>query len=240
MKIPLSFLHRYLTIYTQFNRLLNICYKNNRLIVYEGVNKTRIKPYISIIIDYFQMNSLHKGELQLKTRYKLLISGAIAFLLVLGSYWLVNYISEKLTGANDSVTTQSEPLEDEEIEKLINTVPEETKYDLVEQFPDDMTEIEVMDAIHHMSHQKIHASEKWGKLQITPERVKRLLEVVKVKDYEHKELYLDILEEWNSNKFSNAVHAHNAIWNIKGGTLGKAERLLTPEEEARYIKENFN
>lgn len=176
---------------------------------------------------------------ELKTRYKILIGAFIllGIIITLG----FTYIPDKLSEWNDSLAKPPEPLEEEEINELIATVPEETNDDITEQFPKDMSETQVMDAIHHMSHQKIKAKDnkKWGALQITPERIDRLIEVVQANDYKHSELYLSILEEWKAESFDNSVRAHNAIWKLKNGTIGEAERLLTVEEEAWYIKENF-
>src|SRR5699024_581213 len=107
----------------------------------------------------------------------------------------------------------------------------ESNSELAKLFPTDMSESAVMDSIHEMTHQKVKASRKWGALQITPERVERLLEVVKANDYEHRELYLDILGEWNAGRFGNSVTAHNAIWRLQSGTVGKATGLLSTEEE---------
>ncbi|MFV8828220.1 DUF6241 domain-containing protein [Alkalihalobacterium sp. APHAB7] len=39
--------------------------------------------------------------------------------------------------------------------------------------------------------------------------------------------------------FSQAVYDHNVIWEIQGGTVGKATRLLTEEEEREYIQMYF-
>ncbi len=40
-------------------------------------------------------------------------------------------------------------------------------------------------------------------------------------------------------RFSNAVDDHNSIWEMQNGEVGKAIRLLTPEEEKSHIKFSF-
>jgi hypothetical protein len=108
----------------------------------------------------------------------------------------------------------------------------EVDLELVSDFPNNMTEIEIQDTIHQMSHTKVYADEKWGSIEPTQGRIARLLEVVQENRdvYENSGLYLSILERWQENDFSNAVEDHNEIWNLQDGTIGKATRLLTEEE----------
>lgn len=108
-------------------------------------------------------------------------------------------------------------------------------------FSEDMKEYAVQDAIHFMSHQKVKAGEKWGSLQLTEERVDRLIDIIEKNqgEYKHAKLYLDILYRWKEGDFSKADEDHNAIWDLKGGTVGKATGVLSPQEEERYIEKNF-
>lgn len=108
-------------------------------------------------------------------------------------------------------------------------------------FSEDMKEYAVQDAIHFMSHQKVKANEKWGSLQLTEERVDRLIDIIEKNQgkYKHAQLYLDILYRWKDGDFTKADEDHNAIWDLKGGTIGKATGVLSPEEEERYIEKNF-
>ena len=102
-------------------------------------------------------------------------------------------------------------------------------------------EKEFQQIIHEMSHQKVHADTKWGHLEITPERIDYLIAVLSIygEEYENKELYQGILLDWKKGDFSNAVEAHNSIWRLQNGNIGKATRLLTPEEEQEYIEKHF-
>ena len=106
-----------------------------------------------------------------------------------------------------------------------------------------MEEYQVRSAIHAMSHQKVRAADKWVFLPMTPERVERLIEVVELnKDkYEHDVLYLQILNRWKNNDFSQADKDHNAIWKLQGGNVGRATGVLTFEkEEKEFIKKHYN
>ena len=109
-----------------------------------------------------------------------------------------------------------------------------------EEFPVDISEEAVQHAIHSMSHQKVKADKKWGFLPMTQERIQRLTEVVKQKDYKHGKLYLDILEGWSQSDFSDADADHNAIWDLQGGTIGEATGVLSLEEEKAFIEKYYD
>lgn len=100
-------------------------------------------------------------------------------------------------------------------------------------------EREFQQILHEMTHQKVKASQKWGFTLMTPERIDYLLEALDEKEFEHEELYREILTEWKNGDFSNAVEAHNTIWDMQGGNVGKAKRLLTPEEERQYLEKQL-
>ncbi len=98
--------------------------------------------------------------------------------------------------------------------------------------------------IHAMSHQKVEADRKWGAERITQKKIDRMLAVLKkaeeVDAFEHSDLYENILIPWSEGDFSNAVEAHNAIWNLQGGSIGKATGLLSDKEEENFIKKHFD
>ncbi|WML51314.1 DUF6241 domain-containing protein [Neobacillus sp. PS3-12] len=105
-----------------------------------------------------------------------------------------------------------------------------------------MSDNELIQEVHGMTHQKVKAEQKWGSSQITKDKVLKLYDVVKNKDFKDqnaKDMLLEILKPWTQGDFSNAVSAHNMIWEYQKGTIGKASRLLTASEEKDYIKQNF-
>ena len=89
--------------------------------------------------------------------------------------------------------------------------------------------------MHEMSHQKVHAEEKWGKRLMEPETVELLYKMLDNYEYHHEEFYREVLSEWRAGNFENAVEHHNELWSLEDGTIGRATRLLTPEEEQIYI-----
>ncbi len=120
-------------------------------------------------------------------------------------------------------------------------VVEKEDIPLDEKFPIDMRESSMQNYIHWMSHQKVSAKQKWGAMLVTEERVERLLEVAleNEQNYQHSNVYIDILSRWQKGDFSKADLDHNAIWELQGGTIGKATGLLTEEEELAYIEKHF-
>jgi hypothetical protein len=102
----------------------------------------------------------------------------------------------------------------------------------------ELTDKEYQKYIHGMAHQKVKADEKWTFFEIHPARISWLLEHVETNELEHENVYKNILSRWSKGDFSNAVHDHNAIWEMQRGTVGKATRVLSPEEESTYLKEN--
>ena len=120
-------------------------------------------------------------------------------------------------------------------------VDEGKKDPVEEEFPMTMEDYQLENAIHFMSHQKIEADEKWGLLPLTTERVTRLINVIETNqnDYKNSELYLNILNRWSKNDFSQIDRDHNEIWALQGGTIGRATGILSYEEELEYIAKYY-
>lgn len=96
-----------------------------------------------------------------------------------------------------------------------------------------------MDILHHMTHQKVHAEDKWGAVEITDERIELMLEIAENSNFTHRNFYMETLTEWQNGDFSNAVEVHNYIWELQNGNIGRALRLFTEEEEQQYIEKYF-
>lgn len=105
-----------------------------------------------------------------------------------------------------------------------------------------MRNAELIQEVHNMTHQKVEADKKWGSSEITADKVQTLFNVIKNRDFQNgstKDMLLAILEPWIRKDFTNAVNAHNRIWSFQNGNIGKATRLLTPQEELEYIEDQF-
>lgn len=84
---------------------------------------------------------------------------------------------------------------------------------------------EVQNVLHRMSHEKVIADEKWGeRIEMSEENIKKMSWIIE----ENKdrliryETYREIIDKWMEGNFKSADDDHNTIWNIQGGTVGKA------------------
>lgn len=110
---------------------------------------------------------------------------------------------------------------------------------IVDDEPYKNNEAGFMQRVHDMTHQKIYANDKWGALEANEENITMMLSLLDENDYEDEDYYLEVLTKWKEGNFSNAVEVHNKIWRAQDGSIGKAKRLLTPEEEQLFVKNNF-
>jgi hypothetical protein len=90
--------------------------------------------------------------------------------------------------------------------------------------------------IHAMSHQKVQADKKWSYYEMTEERILYLLGELDKGDYKNEQVYREILVKWQDGNFSEADHDHNEVWSLQNGSVGRAEGLLSAEEEAAYLR----
>ncbi len=127
-------------------------------------------------------------------------------------------------------------------EPSILQIDGKNKQPVEKEFPMNMSEYDIQVVIHAMSHQKVKAEDKWTSILMTPERVSRLLDVVNAKDERFEKngpLYLEILQRWASGDFSKVDQDHNAIWQLQGGTVGRATGILTEQQEEDFIDEQL-
>lgn len=164
-------------------------------------------------------------------------------LLALISYGGYDIISEQTGGQSaesdqrpniHSTQATSKPAAEESTGTAAAELTEEADQQEEVFIPD---EAAFMQDLHKMTHQKVYASLKWGTLEITEARINEMLEIAEQADYEQGAFYREALLRWAEGDFSNAVEVHNQIWELQEGTIGKAKRLLTPEEEAGYVEQ---
>ncbi|WP_226657614.1 DUF6241 domain-containing protein [Guptibacillus hwajinpoensis] len=169
----------------------------------------------------------------------LIISISSMVVLILGlTYWFISDLDWNLKenaresmGEETGSSVDPERYVDDGEESITSDgIPSENKF---------------QDYIHGMTHQKVIAEDKWGIYQISEERIDNMLEVLDkvegtAEEYKYQDFYTEALIEWDNGNFNNAVDVHNHIWNLNGGTIGKAERLMTTEEEQAYIEETYN
>ncbi|SFK51777.1 DUF6241 domain-containing protein [Salinicoccus halodurans] len=171
------------------------------------------------------MNSILKLVIILGTLS--IITGAL-----ITTFFFINSKNE----LRETVTLTSE--EEKELEQLASG---EKEFQVSDESEDGrMSERVFSDRLHGMTHQKVYAEEKWGYVPITEKSIDLMLEILEESDYTHQDFYKQSLLAWKDGDFSNAVKVHNVIWNSKGGNVGKAQRLLTPQEEMDYRIEHQN
>ena len=146
-----------------------------------------------------------------------------------------------LTGCSDK---PKEPTAEELQENAIavETIAERTEEaDLTAVVVHEVTDEEVQNAIHLMSHQKVKADTKWGAILLTQERVETLSKQIddNKDSLKHYDTYRKILDKWVVGDFSEADKDHNAVWRLQNGNIGKANGLLTPQEELEFVEEHL-
>ncbi|MEF2093070.1 DUF6241 domain-containing protein [Bacillus sp. CFBP9009] len=146
------------------------------------------------------------------------------------------FVAGNLTSKNDVIVKEKQQSNGEKTFEIQETgaAPVEEEYSMK------MSEEEIQNAIHVMSHQKVEAEDKWGFVPITSERIEQLIAVIEKNEYREQYLYLGILNGWKNNDFSNVDEDHNDIWKLQGGNIGKARGILTPEEEKAYIEKHYD
>lgn len=168
---------------------------------------------------------------------KWLMISIIGILLIgIGVGWYLTNSKSESVDAIDNPTK-------EEIEKAQEVIEESFNNEQAEEeiISGQVTDSQVQSIIHKMSHQKVKADQKWGKLEITKQRLEYMSVIIDEykNELEHYDVYRDILDHWLAGDFSRAHIDHNKIWQLQKGTIGEATGLLNEAEEAFYIEKNF-
>lgn len=138
-------------------------------------------------------------------------------------------LEEDITGNNEVIQMDIE--KEPKKQEYLNPFNQKQKQE-------ELTDRHYQDYIHKMSHQKVIADTKWGFYLITDERIEWLLESLEITydSLDDGKIYRDILSKWKNGDFSKVDQDHNMIWNIQGGSIGKATGILNKEEEENYIE----
>ncbi|PRS26900.1 hypothetical protein C6W19_24195 [Bacillus sp. RJGP41] len=99
---------------------------------------------------------------------------------------------------------------------------------------------DVMKTMHSMTHQKVVSEEKWYNLEMNSENINALYNFIDDSEIiDYKSELLRIVGKWKEGNFDDIVEEHNYLWGEQNGNVGKATGVLTPEEEAQFVKLNF-
>ncbi len=167
--------------------------------------------------------------------HKTIVIPLLVILLGIAVFGFIDYRSKETI----SVIQKTSPSQNDSAGGTYLEIQEDRSEPIEKELPNKMTEEQVQDAIHQMSHQKVRAEKKWGFTPLTRERVNRLIEVINANQYEHEDVYLDILKAWKESNFSYIDGNHNAIWVLQDGNVGKATGILNLEEEIKYIEQHY-
>ena len=77
-----------------------------------------------------------------------------------------------------------------------------------------------MQLVHKMTNNVIVSSQIWGYEEINETNINEALDIFK-----DDEKIVNYLNQWLEKDFSNSVEFHNYIWEMLGGTMGKATDL---------------
>lgn len=129
-------------------------------------------------------------------------------------------------------------LTDEEAEQQISEIADDYEVSTNHVATDDY----IQDQIHHMTHQKVEAAQKWHSIFMTPEAVEELSAFIDENEDRliHYKTYREILDRWVAGDFSQVDEDHNIVWRMQDGTIGRATGILSPQEELRFIEGHFD
>ena len=98
---------------------------------------------------------------------------------------------------------------------------------------------DILSAMHMMTHQKIIANDKWGAIPMTTQNIDSVHAIIELSNFSDKNNLLKITTRWKAADFGSVDRDHNSIWRLQGGTIGKAQGIMTTEEERWFIVHNF-
>lgn len=106
--------------------------------------------------------------------------------------------------------------------------------------PEDASEAAVLAMMHKMTHQKIVASEKWGLIRMNEESIFKAKKILLASDFSKKKELLEMVNRWEKGQFDRVDDDHNYIWDLQGGSIGRATGILTEQQEQEFIENNFS
>lgn len=144
-------------------------------------------------------------------------------------FWEKNEVS----GTSKSAEVSSE-------EALETSVKKMEGLEFAQSIPEDASEAAVMAMMHKMTHQKVIASEKWGIIQMNQESISKAKQLLLASDFNSKEELLEIISRWEKGQFDQVDNDHNFIWELQGGSIGRATGILSDEQDQQFIENNFS
>lgn len=148
------------------------------------------------------------------------------------------FVGNKMTGYTDRAwQTQSiYSIYDEIIYKHQSLEGKAVQVGLSDTMPEKM----FRKALYYFLNSRVDAEWKWNVYEITEERTNQLLKVVENNNFDHSNLYINILNDWRNNNFSNSVRYHDELRKINGIVEKSAATGLFSDSEAeKYLEQGF-
>lgn len=93
---------------------------------------------------------------------------------------------------------------------------------------------EVIKAMHHMTHQKIVATQKWGTIPMSKKNAEKIRDILNNSNFEKKEELLAITERWVNRDFSKIVEDHNYFWELQDEKKGKLRKWIRLKKQLLF------
>ncbi|MBO0959880.1 hypothetical protein J1P26_09095 [Neobacillus sp. MM2021_6] len=149
------------------------------------------------------------------------------------------YEEEQLSELEKVQKEDAKRAEEEALKKLAEQVGfiDQIEYDTG--LTPESTEVDVMNVMHKMTHQKVRAEKKLGAIPMVEDTVNQVVEVVSSSNFVNKEKMLEIAENWKKGQFNYIAADHNFLWKQQEGSVGRAYGVLGLAEEKEFVQENF-
>jgi hypothetical protein len=185
-------------------------------------------------------------------RKKIIITAASLIVVIGGGVAYVSYTDSQpaqapapVTSTDTTTPTSNAPTETPMI-SLDTTRNNEADGALKSALDPNVTIVNGEDSIvaimHHMTHQKVEAEDKWTNVKMTPERVTMVRKIIETRgqEWKHKSELLAMATKWEAGDFSEIDKDHNFLWDLEGGNIGKAKGILSAADEQAFIAKTFN
>lgn len=165
-------------------------------------------------------------------KFSIYLASAVILAVAIGFGALEFWEKDELSGSSSFAETSTE-------EALEKSVKKMEGLEFAQSVPEDASEAAVMAMMHKMTHQKVIASEKWGIIQMNQESISKTKQLLLASDFNSKEELLEMISRWEKGQFDQVDEDHNFIWELQGGSIGRATGILTEQQEQQFIENNF-
>ncbi|MBD7970402.1 DUF6241 domain-containing protein [Paenibacillus gallinarum] len=104
------------------------------------------------------------------------------------------------------------------------------------------TQKDVISLMHAMTHQKVISNDKLNSVQMTPERIKQLINILESEgtvEWDHYSELMEIASKWRAGDFLKIDEDHNYLCELESSNHVEAVAVATPEQEKEFIKKTW-